>query len=451
MGEKRKRSTSPFVVGLDLFSRIPLCLGNALMILCQAGIGSNEVQDDECESKKIKAHTTLEEPHTPQPLTEENLRLLQGLPAMSQPKEGKDEDDSAKTLSTKVSIETRELLRINQLLMDDKEAFDRYPSIKAKWEELITQERHTGMTEEEQDNILNELPLMMKVNEETFIELLWPALIRDVRHKETNGAGSIVEQSEAPVLTTWKEDHLARVRKQMFDSNSMPSLDPGNNKVLKALLLTVPKLVTPKPDYCFGLLEEAFTRDEQEVNDRLRQYTLLSKPLYHCFFAVEFKTMDGEWSQCQTQCCRAGAAMVYATEQLLKVASPANEHALKDDHLRKEPCMAFTLAVNPKFSELNLHWAEPSGTSTIYHMHKVRDYVMARGGELKNLRHDIDCILDWGCVDRKTSIRETLAKIIAKHDSMPAPSLSTPSKGGEKSATDESREHVKEAGDASEA
>ena len=129
--------------------------------------------------------------------------------------------------------------------------------------------------------------------------------------------------------------------------------------------------------------------------------------------------------------------MVYATEQLLKVASPANEHPLKDD-LRKEPCMAFTLAVNPVISELNLHWAEPSGKSTIYHMHQVRNYVMDRGGELKNLRHDVDCILDWGCVDRKTSIQETLAKIQAKDDSMPAPSQPIPSsKSGKKRAADE--------------
>ena len=32
MGEKRKRSMSPFVVGLDLFSCFRLCLGNMLMI-----------------------------------------------------------------------------------------------------------------------------------------------------------------------------------------------------------------------------------------------------------------------------------------------------------------------------------------------------------------------------------------------------------------------------------
>ena len=240
------------------------------------------------------------------------------------------------------------------------------------------------------------------------------------------------------VLTAWREDNLVRIRNQSFDLNSIPSLDPGNN--------------TPKPDYCFELLKSAFTRDEQELNTRLRQYTLLSKPLYHCFFAVEFKTMDGEWTQCQTQCCCVGAVMVHATEQLLKVAFPPNEHPLKDDSLRKEPCMAFTLAVNPAFSELNLHWAEPSRKSTIYHMHKVRHYVMERGGELKNLRHDVNCILDWGCVDRKTSIQETLAKIKAKNDSMPAPSLSRPSsKGREKSAAAENCEHENQAGDASKA
>lgn len=371
---------------------------------------------------------------------------------MSRLKRSKVGDDTAESSITKASIDTRELLRINQLLMNDKEAFDRYPRIKTKCEELIRQGRHSEMSAEEQDIILNDLPLMNEVNEDTFIDLLWPALIRDVRHKEESGAGSTVKEGEAVVLTAWREDHIVRVRNQSFDPSSIPILDPGSNKVLKDLLLTVPKLATPKPDYCFGLLKTAFTREEQDLNTRLRQYTLLSKPLYHCFFAVEFKTMDGEWSQCQTQCCRVEAAMVHATEQLLKVASPPNEHPLQDDSLRMEPCMAFTLAVNPTISELNLHWAEPSGKTTIYHMHKVRDYVMGRGAELKNLRHDVDCILDWGCVDRKTSIRETLAKIIAQHNSMPTPSLSTPSvKAGKKRAADGDGEHQSQAGGASKA
>ena len=155
------------------------------------------------------------------------------------------EDDTAESSSTKASIETRKLLRINHLLMNDRKAFDRYPKMKAKREELITRERHTGMTEEEQDQILDDLHYMMEVNEDTFIDLLWPALFWDVRHKEGSGANSTAEQGEA-VLTAWKEDHLACVRNQTFDSNSIPALDPGNDKTLKDLLLSLPKFEAPK-------------------------------------------------------------------------------------------------------------------------------------------------------------------------------------------------------------
>ena len=369
---------------------------------------------------------------------------------MSQPKKSGMEDDTAESSSTKASIEPRKLLRINHLLMDDGKAFDRYPKMKAKCEELITRERHTGMTEEEQNQILDDLPYMMEVNEDTFIDLLWPALIRDVRHKKGSGVNSTAEQGEAVLLTAWKEDHLARVRNQMFDSNSIPALDPGNDKILKDLLLSLPKLEAPKPNYCFGLREEAFTPEERILNDGLQQYTILSKPLYHCSFAVEFKTLDGEWGQCQTQCCRTGAAMVHATEKLLRLASPDNEHPLKADHLRKEPCMAFTLAVNPVISQLNVHWAEPLGKGIIYHMYNMRGYFMNRGEQLQNLRHDVNCILDWGCVDRKTSIQEILAKIKAKNNSMAEPSLATSSsKGGTERAADENWEHVSQASDAS--
>ncbi len=417
-------------------------------MICQAEIKSSEIEADEWETKKFKSETALKEPPSPQPLTEDNLRLLQGLPVMSHPKNSKMGDDTTETSSTKLSIDSRRLLRINNLLMNDKEASDRYPKIKAKCEELLTQEKHNGMTKEEQDEILNDLPYMMEVIEETFIDLLWPALIPDVRHKkEGSGTDSTAEQGKARLLTAWK------VRNQMFDSNCIPVLDPGNDKTLRDFLLPLPKLEVPKPDYCFGLREGAFTPKERFLNHRLREYTSLSNPLYHCFFAVDFKTLDDGWGKCQTQCCLAGAAMIHATEKILKLASPNNEHPLKeDDHLRKQPCMAFTLAVNPVVSELNVHWAEPSGgKGTVYHMYNVRGYLMNRGEELKNLRHDINCILDWGCGDRKTCIRETLAKIKAtKNDFMPTPSLSTTSsKDRKKTAADENWERLNQASDES--
>ena len=113
-----------------------------------------DVEIDECESKKIETETVLEEPPSRKPLTEENLRLHQGSPAMSQPKKSRNGGDPAETLNTKISIETRQLLRINHLFMDERKAFDRYPEIKAKCEEILTRERDTEMTEEEQERIL---------------------------------------------------------------------------------------------------------------------------------------------------------------------------------------------------------------------------------------------------------------------------------------------------------
>ena len=72
---------------------------------------------------------------------------------------------------------------------------------------------------------------------------------------------------------------------------------------------------------------------------------------------------------------------------------------------------------------------------------------MNRGEQLKDLSHVVNSILDWGCVDRKTSVQATLAKIEAKNDSMPAAS----SEGGKESATEESWEHVSQASGASRA
>ena len=375
-------------------------------------------------SKKAKTETEIEASATPRPLTEENLRLLQGLPVMP-PKKSKQSEDNAGSISTKASIATRELLRINALMMDDTEALMRWPRIQEVCDEIVSEGRMTPMNREEQNAILAGFPFMSSVNEDTFIDLLWPALIRDKRHIK----GSGMYDDKIPILTGWSKDQLARLRNNLFEPDTIPVLDPGSNRILKELLDSVPKITTPKPDYCYGFLSDAFSSAEQEVNALHRQFAMVSKPLYHCFFAVEFKTLEGDFGVCRTQCCRAGAALVRATEGLLKLAAPSGEHPLQQDHHQKTPCMAFTLAVSPVVSELYVHWAEPSGNNTIYHMNKARGYYMERGEELCSLRHDVDNVLDWGCLQRLTSIRSTLAQIKAKRDLILPSPLSIPSEG----------------------
>ena len=91
-------------------------------------------------------------------------------------KKSRNSNDYAEASITNISIETRKLL-INHFLLDDRKAFDRYPEMKAKCEELLTRERDSGMTEEEQEQSLLQLRYMMGVNQDTLNDLLLPPLI----------------------------------------------------------------------------------------------------------------------------------------------------------------------------------------------------------------------------------------------------------------------------------
>ena len=69
----------------------------------------------------------------------------------------------------------------------------------------------------------------------------------------------------------------------------------------------------------------------------------------------------------------------------------------------------FSLAVTPNVISLLVHWAEvDEGGQTWYHTSHVFTYALENPGVGKDLRHDLDNLLDWGTLNRKAEVVKTL-------------------------------------------
>ena len=147
-------------------------------------------------------------------------------------------------------------------------------------------------------------------NEMTFLVNVWTKFLpaEDSRLVKTTADGELedVEAAIQWIETAWEKDHLRCNWDADFTQKSIPpliNLDP----VLKSLTDNAPRVKNPKPDLTYGLLQNAFSGDEQEVNRKKKAD--LSVSMVHPFFVVEAK-LDRPFTEAENQCARGGAAMV---------------------------------------------------------------------------------------------------------------------------------------------
>ncbi|KAK3167090.1 hypothetical protein OEA41_010215 [Lepraria neglecta] len=182
MGEKRKCSELPSETEFELVMR------------------------DTGERSEKKAKTEAEEPSTPQPLTEENLRLLEGITVPKEPKKGISKGRSAVDSNTALGSTT--------------------------------------------------------VSDE-----FWTLVILPKRSVKELGEENVAKATDGQLLKAWKKDHLAIARDKLFRHDSIPMTETSDNPILARFLDNLPRVKTPKPDRAYGLAKSAFTEKERIIND----------------------------------------------------------------------------------------------------------------------------------------------------------------------------------------
>ena len=91
------------------------------------------------------------------------------------------------------------------------------------------------------------------------------------------------------IKQAWKKDGLRLNWQAEFVSTALPTLKVPNPEYAKLL----ESLQVPRPNLTYGLRISEFDMKEQLIQDSLGQYCILSRELYHAFFIVKARSVEG--------------------------------------------------------------------------------------------------------------------------------------------------------------
>lgn len=175
--------------------------------------------------------------------------------------------------------------------------------------------------------------------------------------------------------------------------------------------LKQPTVPNPVPDLLYGYRARAFSAMQSLIQRSIDEQSdcCLSKTtrdLYWGFFIIEFKsqaTGGTIWSATK-QCAGAGAACTNALDRMLKAASGGGGGR---DHSGRPDSISFSLAIDGQTASLHVHWHQEDIGDSFY-CSRVRHYVLFEADGVRNLKFDVDSILEWGVKTRLVAIRSAL-------------------------------------------
>ena len=283
---------------------------------------------------------------------------------------------------------------------------------------IIQGQRGSHTKVKEQKEVTRILRKFHNENELTFLVNLWQVLLNKVRHvqnKTKPGSETsqdlIEERAEAMqwIEQAWVADHLKCNWAKPFLSDWLPPVNMPADGFEAQILSETKKLQKPVPDLTYGLEREAFDERAQYIND-VKSRVLLAN-MYHAFFVVEVQSAKGTLADAKNQCARGGGACSLASHEFVQHAKGLthksgnnNNNNTKNDEVlgADEKSLTFSLAVTPDFAHMHVHWVEQrKEKKLITHMHILASYDFQSQEKLRDLRHDIDNILDWGVLTRK--------------------------------------------------
>ncbi|KAL8765925.1 MAG: hypothetical protein Q9194_006421 [Teloschistes cf. exilis] len=300
------------------------------------------------------------------PLTKTNLRRLQYIMS-GDPVTPSQKSKSGSRSTTAVGsasgtppnqkLTTKGMLSLNGMRIEHI-TYDEYPALEMRAGKIIGADCRSCMQPESAKRLERLKKWYLDIKEDTFKFKWWGKLFKDGRQVRTAEEGS-------PTATTLNEDFwtskswdlcgLDESWDMEFRKDSLSKSDVTNNPAAKLLIEQNERVKNPKPDICYGVRKDFFTKEEEAINNV------------------------------------GGTALVYATRNMVEASGVGN--------LRPGPDMdtfVFSLALIPNLATLYLHWAEfKDSTTVLYRMNEVTSYRLKLKDEKAKLRHDVNNILEW--------------------------------------------------------
>ncbi len=346
--------------------------------------------------------------HTPVrstlPLTEANLQRIDPdmAPAPSTPGKSTSTSKSGPENNNNVS-EMQRILANRGYLINDPDAADQQEYFLSEIKTMVVGERHSAMAPASMEKVKLAYRNYKSCNEPTFLSHYLPPLLKEGRIPVTN-EGEIQESK------LWSEDRVAVILDQIFHSRCLPAIE-AKDKLQQKLFDEIPKVPTPKPDFCYGFFTNGWcSADQHSVIQRFSGCTMVCPDMVLPWFVFEGKSASGSPAKALVQATRAGATLVAAFRALDEEAGTTPKGDGPDRR-----SIAFSFTITPVYASLNVHWADvKDGKVRNYHVHGLRQYLIEQSEQWADLRRDLHNVLDWGVLTRKRMIFEAVDEIVKR-------------------------------------
>ena len=288
---------------------------------------------------------------------------------------------------------------------DDEEAFDRCPNLKEMVTEIITNAPRSEMAESSAKKVLMAVKKNYTQNEKTVFRKVQPLVVKLARQVAEEG-NIEVGRGIKIVRREFEEDDLQVIEDCNFTKRLLPLPDSVTND--KDMGLT-----EPKPDFTYGIAEpKRITNAEVHVPKQLLAYLGVAPHMRYPFYVEEYKSAEEGIVKAEHQAMRDGAVLVHARMKLNQVLKPEGWVVPVGADMDS---FIFSCAWTPDIARIFVNWYEkhPDGNG-IFHMTRVgSSYRMDHKDDIKQMRHDVHNILDWGLLKFRWRAQQVWEEIVA--------------------------------------
>ena len=290
---------------------------------------------------------------------------------------------------------------------DDEEVLDNCPNLKEMVTEIITNAPRSEMADISAKKVLVAVKNNYTQNEKTVFRKVQPLVVKlarkvaNLENSETGGGIDIVQRE-------FEEDDLHVIEDCNFTKRLLPLPDSVTND--KDMGLT-----EPKPDFTYGIAEpKRIANAEVHVPKQLLAYLGVAPGMRYPFYVEEYKSVEEGIVKAEHQAMRDGAVLVNARMKLNQALKPGGWVVPVGADMDS---FVFSCAWTPDIARIFVNWFEklPDGNG-IFHMTKVgSSYRMDHKDDIKQMRHDVHNILDWGLLKFRWKAQQVWEGIVAHY------------------------------------
>ena len=229
---------------------------------------------------------------------------------------------------TSTPTQVRALLERNFYYIDDDKAAAIGNRVIMKAKKIVQARRGSILQKDKAEAAMKKIKVYAAYGETSFAIAFQNTVLGNERFVSQEKAIEAMTEEELAdgrnfVPTAWEKDNLAVLWQQDFLKDQVPQPSTPNDH-WNEMLMSVPRVQTPRPDTCFGITYEAFGEYATEVlcNNRL---DLAGPKAYIITFAIEAKGLNESIYEGENQCLRVGATMVNNRRQFNIVAAKIRE------------------------------------------------------------------------------------------------------------------------------